>query len=89
MPPYHLVLYSLEGGRYLLERCGFTILFTHHMPKNWYFSASVARKLGISLEAISESIELQSLLKEIDAIFDFIALKQKKSSSVQIIARKV
>jgi 2-polyprenyl-3-methyl-5-hydroxy-6-metoxy-1,4-benzoquinol methylase len=90
MPPYHLTLFSKSGIQKLLSRENFEILEIYPMPKNWYFSDSVARKLGVSLSRIVESHpSAREIFREIDKIFDKIALKQGKSSSIQVICRKI
>ena len=90
MPPYHLVLFSRQGMQTLLSRTGFKLVETHPMPKNWYFTNSVARKLGINIDKLLEiSPEFRPICKEIDEIFDDIALEAGQTSSLQIICRKV
>jgi SAM-dependent methyltransferase len=54
MPPYHLNLFSKKGMETLLQRSGFEVVEIHSMPRNWYFFESVAKKVGLSNEKISE-----------------------------------
>ncbi|MDR5637913.1 class I SAM-dependent methyltransferase [Thermosynechococcus sp. PP42] len=90
MPPYHLVLFSRLGIQKLLARQGFEIMTIYPMPQNWYFSDCVARRCGVHLDKVCEQApEARSIFKEIDRIFDLIALQQDQASSIQIICRKI
>lgn len=90
MPPYHLVLFSRLGIEVLLSKTGFQLVETYAMPKNWYFTNSVARKCSVDIDKLVEKLpEVGIIFKEIDTIFDDIALELGESSSLQMICRKV
>ena len=90
MPPYHLVLFSRLGMQVLLSKTGFQLIESYPMPRNWYFTNSVARKCSIDIDKLLEtSPEVGIIFREIDAIFDDIALELGESSSLQMICRKV
>lgn len=86
MPPYHLTLFSREGMRLLLRRCGFAILEEYNMPRNWNFTNSVSRKMGIHTPSNSK---IDKLFEEIDLVFDKIAYDLNQSSSVCFICRSI
>jgi SAM-dependent methyltransferase len=89
MPPYHQFLISPVGMKVLLERCGFRIVEEYRMPKNWYFVNSVCRKLGLDYSSLINNPDFEILCKEIDSLFDGVALKLGKTSSMYIIAQLV
>ncbi|HQS58887.1 MAG: hypothetical protein B7Y56_12675 [Gallionellales bacterium 35-53-114] len=90
MPPYHLNLFSKKGMEALLKRSGFEVVETHSMPRNWYFFESVANKIGLSNEKLSEVDKLvPGLSLEVDRIFDEICLKYSKSSAVWMLAKSL
>lgn len=88
MPPYHINLFSQKGMRTMLDRCGYDVIHTHQMPRNWYFMESVASKLRISGEHMNYlSAKIPELGIEIDRIFDDIAVHMGKSSTIWMLAR--
>ena len=90
MPPYHLFLFSIQGIQDLLARSGFEIIHEHRMPLNHYFVESVCRKIQLdSEEIVNNAKSAKKLFSEIDLAFDMLALKYNKSSSVQLICKKV
>lgn len=87
MPPYHITLFSRNGMTSLLRRCGYEVVYTHLMPRNWYFLESVASKVGISQERMSGwAAQAPELGIEVDRIFDEISLRVGKSSTVWMLA---
>ena len=90
MPPYHLLLYSIQGMKILLERAGFELLLEHRMPHNWGFFEALAKK-SLMPKDMERLIKIQapSFTKEVDLLMDDIAYSLGLSSSVQMIARKI
>ena len=89
MPPYHLFLFSKKGAETLLKKADFTPLTYRNMPNNWYFSASLARKLDVDINsALQQTPELQKLFSHIDRVFDEVALESSKSSTIYFISQK-
>ena len=91
MSPYHLFYYSKISIDILLRRHGFRIIDEAPLNPGWMWAESIANSAGLLVKYNNWRHQDADFVKfsiEIDKIFDKIALFQKRTSSIQIYARK-